>query len=63
MKTPPDLITGVITEIGILHPAAAFSVLQQMQPSQKLSQLAAGLVERGALVRRRSGSVTGGSDG
>jgi len=38
-ETPPELITGVITEIGILHPAAAFSVLQQMQPSQKLSQL------------------------
>jgi ribose 1,5-bisphosphate isomerase len=38
-ETPPDLITAIITEMGILHPAAAFSVLQQMNPSAKLSDM------------------------
>lgn len=38
-ETPPELITAVITEIGILHPAAAFSVLQQFQPSEKVAAL------------------------
>jgi ribose 1,5-bisphosphate isomerase len=36
-ETPPELVTAIITEIGILHPAAAFTVLQQMNPSEKLS--------------------------
>jgi translation initiation factor 2B subunit (eIF-2B alpha/beta/delta family) len=35
-ETPPELITAIITEIGILHPAAAFSVLQHLQPSEKI---------------------------
>ena len=38
-ETPPDLITGIITELGILHPAAAFSVLQQMKLSRKVSEM------------------------
>jgi len=38
-ETPPDLITGVITELGILHPAAAYSVLQQMKLSRKVSEM------------------------
>jgi ribose 1,5-bisphosphate isomerase len=38
-ETPPELITALITEIGFMHPAAAFYVLQQMQPSEKLSAL------------------------
>lgn len=38
-ETPPDLITAIITEIGILHPAAAFSVLQNLQASQKVADL------------------------
>jgi ribose 1,5-bisphosphate isomerase len=38
-ETPPELITAIITEMGILHPAAAFSVLQGMNPSQKLSAM------------------------
>ena len=38
-ETPPELITAIITEVGILHPAAAFTVLQQMNPSKKLSEM------------------------
>jgi ribose 1,5-bisphosphate isomerase len=38
-ETPPDLVTAIITEIGILHPAVAFTVLQQMNPSKKLSAM------------------------
>lgn len=38
-ETPPELITAIITEVGILHPAAAFTVLQQMSPSKKLSEM------------------------
>jgi ribose 1,5-bisphosphate isomerase len=38
-ETPPELITALITEMGFMHPAAAFSVIQQMQPSEKLSAL------------------------
>jgi translation initiation factor 2B subunit (eIF-2B alpha/beta/delta family) len=38
-ETPPELITAIITEIGILHPAAAFSVLQGLQPSEKIAAL------------------------
>jgi ribose 1,5-bisphosphate isomerase len=38
-ETPPELVTAIITEMGILHPAAAFTVLQQMQPSEKLSEM------------------------
>lgn len=38
-ETPPELITAIITEIGFLHPTASFSVMQQFQPSEKLSGL------------------------
>ncbi len=38
-ETPPELVTAIITEVGILHPAAAFTVLQQMNPSKKLSEM------------------------
>jgi ribose 1,5-bisphosphate isomerase len=38
-QTPPDLVTAIITEIGLLHPTACFSVMQQMKLSQKLSDL------------------------
>ncbi|MCJ7569924.1 MAG: translation initiation factor eIF-2B [Anaerolineales bacterium] len=38
-ETPPELVTAIITEMGILHPAAAFTVLQQMNPSEKLSAM------------------------
>ncbi len=38
-ETPPELVTAIITEIGFMHPAAAFSVMQQMHPSEKLSNL------------------------
>lgn len=38
-ETPPELVTAVITEIGIIHPASAFTVLQRMQPSDKLSEM------------------------
>jgi ribose 1,5-bisphosphate isomerase len=38
-ETPPELVTAIITEVGILHPAAAYTVLQQMNPSQKLSKM------------------------
>jgi translation initiation factor 2B subunit (eIF-2B alpha/beta/delta family) len=38
-ETPPELIAAIITEIGFLHPAAAFSVLQDMKPSRKVADL------------------------
>jgi translation initiation factor 2B subunit (eIF-2B alpha/beta/delta family) len=38
-QTPPHLVTAIITEIGLLHPTACFSVMQQMKLSQKLSAL------------------------
>jgi ribose 1,5-bisphosphate isomerase len=38
-ETPPELVTAIITEMGILHPTAAFTVMQQMQPSEKVSAL------------------------
>lgn len=38
-ETPPELVTAIITEIGIIHPASAFAVLQRMNPSQRLSEL------------------------
>jgi ribose 1,5-bisphosphate isomerase len=38
-ETPPELVTAIITEVGILHPAAAFTVMQQMNPSRKLSEM------------------------
>ena len=38
-ETPPDLVTAIITERGLLHPAAAYSVMQLMNPSEKLSRL------------------------
>jgi ribose 1,5-bisphosphate isomerase len=38
-ETPPELVTAIITEKGLLHPAAAFTVLEQMNPSKKLSAM------------------------
>jgi ribose 1,5-bisphosphate isomerase len=38
-ETPSHLITAIITEIGLLHPSAAFHVMWQMKLSQKLSGL------------------------
>jgi translation initiation factor 2B subunit (eIF-2B alpha/beta/delta family) len=38
-ETPPDLITGIITEIGILPPTACATVMQQMKLSTRLSEL------------------------
>jgi ribose 1,5-bisphosphate isomerase len=35
-ETPPELISAIITEKGFLHPTAAFTVMQQMEPSEKL---------------------------
>jgi ribose 1,5-bisphosphate isomerase len=37
--TPPELITAVITEIGLIHPSAAISVLMQMKLSTRLNEL------------------------
>ena len=36
-ETPPHLVTAIITEIGLLNPAACFSVMSQMEHSQILS--------------------------
>lgn len=36
-ETPPDLVTGIITELGVIHPTACFSLLQQIQLSQFLA--------------------------
>ena len=38
-ETPPELVTAVITEIGIIHPASVFTVLQRMELSNKLSEM------------------------
>lgn len=38
-ETPPELVTAIITEVGFLHPTAAFSVIQKMHPSEKLNNL------------------------
>jgi ribose 1,5-bisphosphate isomerase len=38
-ETPPELITAIITELGILPPAAAYVVLQQMKPSERIGAL------------------------
>jgi ribose 1,5-bisphosphate isomerase len=37
--TPPELITAVITEIGLLSPTAGITIMQQMQLSEKLNAL------------------------
>jgi ribose 1,5-bisphosphate isomerase len=37
-ETPPDLITGIITEVGILPPTACANIILQMKLSQKLSE-------------------------
>lgn len=37
--TPPELITAVITEIGLVHPYAAISILMQMKLSNRLNEL------------------------
>lgn len=33
-ETPPDLVTGIITELGIIHPTACFSLIREMKLSQ-----------------------------
>ena len=38
-ETPPELISAIITEKGLLHPAMAFSIIQQMNPSEKLNEM------------------------
>jgi len=38
-ETPPELVAGLITEEGILNPAAAFTIMRQMNPSEKLSEM------------------------
>lgn len=38
-ETPPELVTSIITEMGLLHPTAAFIVMEHMQPSRKLSAM------------------------
>jgi ribose 1,5-bisphosphate isomerase len=38
-ETPPELITAIITEVGFLHPGAAFSVLESMKLSQRVADL------------------------
>ena len=38
-ETPPDLITAVITEAGLLHPSACIMLMWQMKISQKLNEL------------------------
>ena len=37
--TPPELITAVITEAGLLHPSACVFLMWQMKMSQKLNGL------------------------
>jgi ribose 1,5-bisphosphate isomerase len=37
--TPPELVRGIITERGVLNPAAAYTVLQEMPISQTLLDL------------------------
>lgn len=36
--TPPALVTAVITEIGLAHPTACFSVMRQMKLSERLAK-------------------------
>lgn len=36
-ETPPELVTGIITEIGLIHPTACFSVMRDAKLSQRLN--------------------------
>ncbi|HLE50888.1 MAG TPA: translation initiation factor eIF-2B [Anaerolineales bacterium] len=38
-ETPANLVTAIITELGLLNPAACFSVMWQMKLSQQLSAM------------------------
>ena len=38
-ETPANLVTAIITELGLLNPAACFSVMWQMKVSQQLSAM------------------------
>ncbi|MGC8879696.1 MAG: translation initiation factor eIF-2B, partial [Anaerolineae bacterium] len=38
-ETPPELVTAIITEVGLLHPTACFVVMTQMRLSQRLSEM------------------------
>jgi ribose 1,5-bisphosphate isomerase len=45
-ETPPDLITALITEVGLLSPTAGVTVMWQMKLSQKLNALLPAWVRR-----------------
>jgi methylthioribose-1-phosphate isomerase len=38
-ETPPHLIAAIITEIGLIHPTAVFSVMREAKLSQRLNTL------------------------
>lgn len=38
-ETPPHMISAIITEIGLVHPTAAFSVMREAKLSQRLNTL------------------------
>ena len=38
-ETPPELVTAIITEIGLVHPTACFTVMTQMTLSHRLSEM------------------------
>lgn len=38
-ETPPELVTAIITEIGLVHPTACFTVMTQMRLSRRLSEM------------------------
>jgi len=47
-ETPPELITAVISEVGLLHPSACVTLMWQMKMSKKLNEL---------LLKRSSGEI------
>ncbi len=38
-ETPPELVTAIITEMGLLHPTACVTAMWQMKLSERLSRL------------------------
>jgi len=38
-ETPPELVTAIITERGLVHPTACFTVMTQMRLSRRLSEM------------------------
>lgn len=38
-ETPPELVTAIITEVGLVHPTACFTVMTQMALSRRLSEM------------------------